>query len=625
MGRSKNKRNSKFAPQASNLETGTMKNKFAAIARSKALQRRKNTILEEYKHRNKKSYIADKRLDSAGSRYAALKAKSYKTDFNATLSNEHLTHGGRTLNEIENFEDVGSEDEEIGGLDRDFVESAHFGGGMLNKSNKRGESSYKDVIEQLIIESKRKKEEQKKTKEQTSELTKELDSKLQPLMSLFSNNYKQIQSNDIDEYDNKMKELQLDRSRPVERSIEVPVQKTVSSLPTTYSSFQNMLSESPHENLESVIKNIVATCPKDRRQIITLFVYLLQYIDSIAVTAEEKKSLSNTFTDLYKVIIDCLFELVPSVTDLHMVIEKIIVEKHNAYKENADVFPGLNILFFLKTISCLFSNSNSTIGSICVAFIDQMLTNCKTESLKNISYGLFLVSTVLQYGKSSEGYLPSAFSFLIGVLYMAIPQDKRDIIKESSSTVDLVVTENNTLSTDSFKLKIIHTTLKLLKDVIKYIEGLPSEIELLESFCKMLQLLPWETYPKETKKSCSEFVKMLEEKKGNRKLNFLVQEKKKPQALRLYEPNIQKVYEHKRTRGTSKGDSEQTVLVRKLKKERKGAVRELRRDRVFLAKVKIDEQLRSDKERYAKIKRIYSEGNVQQAELNILKKKKGKK
>lgn len=71
----------------------------------------------------------------------------------------------------------------------------------------------------------------------------------------------------------------------------------------------------------------------------------------------------------------------------------------------------------------------------------------------------------------------------------------------------------------------------------------------------------------------------------------------------------------------SKEKAEHEKLVHKVKREMKGAIREVRRDAAFIAKVQIQEQIKSDVERKRKVKEIYGDGAAQQGELNQLKRK----
>lgn len=72
----------------------------------------------------------------------------------------------------------------------------------------------------------------------------------------------------------------------------------------------------------------------------------------------------------------------------------------------------------------------------------------------------------------------------------------------------------------------------------------------------------------------------------------------------------------------SREKAEKEKMIHKIKKEMKGAVREVRRDTAFLAKLKIKEQIKSDVERKRKVKEIFGDAAVQQSEFNKMKRKK---
>jgi nucleolar protein 14 len=72
----------------------------------------------------------------------------------------------------------------------------------------------------------------------------------------------------------------------------------------------------------------------------------------------------------------------------------------------------------------------------------------------------------------------------------------------------------------------------------------------------------------------------------------------------------------------SKEKAEREKLLHKYKREFKGAVREIRKDRNFLAKVQISQQIKSDAERKRKVNEIFGEAAMQQNEFKKMKKKK---
>ncbi|XP_028178980.1 nucleolar protein 14-like [Ostrinia furnacalis] len=228
MAKAKNKRNSGLADKVNNKRKGDgIKKKLnpfevhinrekikvlgkkskhdrglPGVSRAKAIQKRKETLGTEMKLMNKTNTFIDKRIgeknnqlsseDRMIARFAAERARQHsKKDIYNLADDEILTHRGQTLEQIEKFDDPRSDDEDddakkFGGLDDDFVSEGHFGGGILTRTEaKDGAKSHKDLIEQLIAESKKRKAEKQKEKEQTLDLTEKLDSEwkdLQPVV-----------------------------------------------------------------------------------------------------------------------------------------------------------------------------------------------------------------------------------------------------------------------------------------------------------------------------------------------------------------------------------------------------------------------------------------------------------
>lgn len=170
------------------------------VSRAKAINRRKQSLLQEYKLQNKDNVFLDKRIgeqnyamsveDKAIARFATERMKAYKKESIFNLNDEILTHRGQTLEEIEKFDDPRSDDEfsesenVSGKLSKNFVEEAHFGGGILTKTDSA--LSRKDLINQLIAESKKRKAEKQKIREQTIEITEKLDFEWRDLLPLMS-------------------------------------------------------------------------------------------------------------------------------------------------------------------------------------------------------------------------------------------------------------------------------------------------------------------------------------------------------------------------------------------------------------------------------------------------------
>nr|CAD7595851.1 unnamed protein product [Timema genevievae] len=206
------------------------------VARSKAIKKRKATLLQEYRVKGKSNKFLDMRIgeknhamtpeDRIMARFTAERMKSHKKKSVFNMADEEiLTHHGQSLNEIENFDDPRSDEEDMeesGKLDAQFVGDAHFGGGMLKKTSNDGAISRKNLIEQLIAESKKRKVEKQRAREQTLDLTEKLDTDwkdLLPIVSASKKSSKDTQESlKPDSYDTVMRELKFEaRGKPSDR------------------------------------------------------------------------------------------------------------------------------------------------------------------------------------------------------------------------------------------------------------------------------------------------------------------------------------------------------------------------------------------------------------------------
>ena len=160
------------------------------IARSRAIQIRKDTLLQEYKIRHKSNVFVDRRIgekdaelsaeDKMIARFTAERMKSggKKNLFNLG-EEEHLTHYGQAISEIEQFDDdPRSDNEEEEAANRKLTSEMNFGGFLTQNdiefSTGRG-NSRKEWIEQMIADSKKRKLDMQKDKEDAIKMTQDLD------------------------------------------------------------------------------------------------------------------------------------------------------------------------------------------------------------------------------------------------------------------------------------------------------------------------------------------------------------------------------------------------------------------------------------------------------------------
>lgn len=188
------------------------------VSRAKAIKRRKDTLGREYLQQHKVNKFKDERIgkfgmsreDAANARFIAERLNQYKSKkqslFNLNDNEAILTHKGQTLEQLEQFHDTISDedDDEIGKLDAEFTGAAHFGGNDAD-----GDSTKRmGAIEDLIADQKRRKAEIIIEKETMYQLTNKLDESWKDLLGLM--NLKKDQNEDKpkpDDFDRALKEM----------------------------------------------------------------------------------------------------------------------------------------------------------------------------------------------------------------------------------------------------------------------------------------------------------------------------------------------------------------------------------------------------------------------------------
>lgn len=392
-------------------------------------------------------------------------------------------------------------------------------------------------------------------------------------------------------------------------------------LPLKYDDLEKLLAgqSAPHQAviLERMIKcNHPKVEPANKDRMVPLFAFLLQHLDDVASSASEENA-SHCFSVL-EVLAPHLYDLSHlNPNDTSKCFLEVIKEKQSDFKSNDRHYPALDTLVFLKLASHLYSTSDfrHPIISPCVILISQILTKCRVHTRRDISVGLFLVTIVLDYAQQSSRFLPAAVNFLSGIFYLCAP--KRPIqqlktippFKSSAELASLLVlsekvkkpTSNCCYLTasdlvahkidDSFKVRALNTTLLLANDLLQMLQENAAAKLLVEPLMKNLKLIDIDRYPaliSENRNKCKQSASLITQKR----LTYLVPAQRKPKQLRQFEPLIEKIYDDRRNR--KPGQEQKGIrdgLKQKIKRVTKGAVREIRRDNAFLAKIRLKKQI----------------------------------
>ncbi|XP_030573691.1 nucleolar protein 14 homolog [Drosophila novamexicana] len=449
---------------------------------------------------------------------------------------------------------------------------------------------------------------------------------------------------------NKSKPQKQKTSETVDTSIPYTIK-----MAKTYEDFTELLAKyTPTQQVTIVERIIKCNHPKlegvNRENVVKLYAFLLQYIKDMFEDASEQD---------IRLHFQLVAQLMPHLYDLtHLNPDRmsntlldVIREKYAEYRKNHKVYPTLDTLIYFKIVSNLYSTSDfrHPLATPTYIFMQHILSRARVRTRQDIAMGLFIITIALEFGSRSKRLLPAVFNFLLGIVHMAIPKPQVDQIEiappferdgpfckllaipatsesktlesQKLQAADLVT---HTITLD-FKVRALDITLRLVKQIFEEQIGEHTGACFLASpFLPLMELLPFKHYPKHVQQHFAEAKSTLE-CVAAKKMKPLAPPDKKPKALRLLEPRFEVVYDDKRRPKMSKQKEERAKLLHKIKREKKGAIREIRRDTAFVQDLKLKQQLQSDKERHEKVKRIYQEASVQQGELNELARAKKRK
>ncbi|XP_066089734.1 nucleolar protein 14 [Saccopteryx bilineata] len=318
-------------------------------------------------------------------------------------------------------------------------------------------------------------------------------------------------------------------------------------------------------------------------------------------------------------------------------------------------FPGLDVLVYLKIAGMLFPTSDFWHPVVTPALVcmSQLLTKCPVLSLQDAVKGLFLCCVFLDYVALSRRFIPELINFLLGILYTATPNTQsqgytlvhpfRPLGKNSelllvSDEEDKATWQRGSLSlhwasgrkaqtereANHTRLSCLAVCLALVKRCVLLYGALPAFHDITRPLRALLgQHLADHSHPRELQELCQSTLTDMDAQE--RRYQPLICEKSKPVPLKLFTPRLVKVLEFGKKQGSSKEEQERKRLVHKHRREFKGAVREIRKDNQFLARMQLSEIMERDAERKRKVKQLFNSLAEQEGEWKALKRKKFKK
>ncbi|KAF3650088.1 Adenine nucleotide alpha hydrolases-like superfamily protein isoform 1 [Capsicum annuum] len=280
-------------------------------------------------------------------------------------------------------------------------------------------------------------------------------------------------------------------------------------------------------------------------------------------------------------------------------------------------WPSLKTVFLLRLWSMIFpcSDFRHCVMTPAILLMCEYLMRCPIICGRDIAIASFLCSLLLSVTKQSQKFCPEAIVFLQTLLMAALDREQRFEnlqlnnlmeIKElgpllciRSSNAEMgsldflelmdLPEDSQYFDSDNYRASILVTVLETLQGFVNVYKDLISFPEIFMPISKLLCKLSGENHiPGALREKIEDVSQLIDTKAQEHHMlrQPLKMRKKKPVPIRMLNPKFEENYVKGRDYDPDRERAEKKKLKKRIKEEAKGAARELRKDKDFLAKAK---------------------------------------
>jgi len=327
-----------------------------------------------------------------------------------------------------------------------------------------------------------------------------------------------------------------------------------------------------------------------------------------------------------------------------------------ASEPDAKTWPGLSELTLLRTVGVIWptSDMNHHVVSPTRLLMGSYLGLCRVRSLKDLASGLFLCTLFLQYEELSKRYSPEAINFAINTVLHLAPHSygsvaslpgsfpSPDFGSESCASLSIDVKQAKTMSVNppnlpgilgadradsQAKVDLLGLTFDILGRFADMYKALDGFIELYDPILSVLESVRSEKLPPGLQTRLSTVADSI------RRLLKFSRQGRRPLLLQAHKPIPIPSFIPKfgsssssylRAQDPDHERNEAAKLRKQYKDERKGAIRELRKDARFLAGAEQKKQQDKDRMYNERMKKVLGSMEGERAEQKAMERDKSR-
>ncbi|KAL4556610.1 hypothetical protein LXL04_039268 [Taraxacum kok-saghyz] len=375
--------------------------------------------------------------------------------------------------------------------------------------------------------------------------------------------------------------------------------------------------------------NAIKVAAENRKKIQVFYGLLLQYF---SVSANKKPLNFKLINLLVKPLMEMSIEIpyFAAICARQRLVKTRSLFAEEMKSSEKSCWPCVKTVFLLRLWSMIFpcSDFRHVVMTPAMLLMCEYLTRCPVTCGRDVAIGSFLCSMLLSVCKQSKKLCPEALVFLRTLLMAALektPQSSQDFelyhLMELKSPKPLLhihgdVDEIKPLDfitliespDDSPYFTSQNFRASMLVAVVDNIQGFTNTYQELKSFPEIF--LPISKLLKEQSENNQKIPVLLKDKieatvevierkakEHNMSRRPLEMRKQKPVPIKLLNPKFEENFVSNRDYDPDRQRAEERKLKKLVKREAKGAARELRKDNYFLAEAKAKDKQRLDEER----------------------------
>ncbi|KAI8052601.1 nucleolar protein 14 [Gilbertella persicaria] len=382
--------------------------------------------------------------------------------------------------------------------------------------------------------------------------------------------------------------------------------------------------------------------------------FLTVLVDHMAYIASTVTPLPTTVLEKLSLHVFELSQQLPesAAQAFHSKLKKMQAEMAKKMKHTTgSAWPDVEDLTMLRLIGQVFSTSDlmHPIATPASLFMCHALSQCRVETEIDIGRGLFLTLLTSEYQAVSKRFIPESINFLNKCLvllspqqtfektpgYFPLPQSDKplsitDTTGDNLDTIPrLQLDQLATEETKDIRLSLLQATLSLMTNYLQLYASTPALVEVFESTLALvtpLAMASWHTDIKTLintlKDRLERQIKFCKEKRIKTPLRM---QSHRPIPIAQHLPKFENAYSMDRHYDPDHERSQQRKLEAQLKKEKKGALRELRKDSQFIARERAKERKQKDADYNKYVKGVMNILEGEQSEMKRLERESGKK